>query len=108
MIVGFHSGAPTSAIWDPHTVYTAGDEVSYDGSTWRALWWTQSEKPGASPWGPWEQIVTAPDGTAVWTPSRIFTSGDIVTYQGSKYQAKWWTRDQTPSASPWGPWRPMS
>lgn len=105
VIAGFDSGWATAPAWDSRTVYTAGDEVSYDGSVWRAQWWTQNERPG-SPWGAWEEIVTAPDGTAVWTPSRVFTAGNVALYQGERYMAKWWTRNQAPG-DPWGPWQQL-
>jgi chitodextrinase len=65
-----------------------------------------ADKPG-DPNGPWEQIATAADGTAIWTPSRVFTTGDVVVYQGEKYVAKWWTRNQAP-VDPNGPWQPAS
>jgi 5'-nucleotidase len=80
--------------------------VTYQGATWEAMWWTQNQAPG-DPNGPWEQIATAADGTAIWTPSRVFTTGDVVVYQGEKYVAKWWTRNQAPG-DPNGPWQPVS
>ena len=91
--------------WSSSTTYDAGDEVSYNGSTWVASWWTRNQVPG-DPYGPWQQIVVADDGTAVWTPSRIFVAGDVVLYEGSLYEAKWWTRNQAPG-DPYGPWRPI-
>ena len=48
--------------------------------------------------------MTAPDGTAGWTASRIFTAGDIVEYQGKKYVCLWWTRNLAPGDQ-WGPWK---
>ena len=93
---------PSAPPWSASKIYTAGDLVMYQGSTWRALWWTLNQKPG-DPYGPWEQIVTTPDGSVVWTPSRIFTAGDVVVYQGKKYAAQWWTRNQPPGR-PFGPW----
>ncbi len=95
--------SPAFPAWDPTKVYLNGDTVTYQGSVWQALWWTQNQAPG-SPYGPWQQIVTAPDGTAVWTASRIFVTGDVVLYQGKKYEAKWWTRNQPPGDQ-WGPWK---
>jgi 5'-nucleotidase len=77
--------------------------VYYQGSTWKALWWTQNQTPG-DPYGPWQQILTAADGTAIWTPSRVFTAGDTVLYQGKKYVAQWWTRNQAPGQA-YGPWK---
>lgn len=76
--------------------------MSYKGSVWRASWWTKNQAPG-DPYGPWQEIVSTSDGTAVWTPSRIFVAGDRAEYQGVVYQAKWWTRNQKPG-DPNGPW----
>ncbi|MEW9531779.1 LamG-like jellyroll fold domain-containing protein [Microbispora sp. NPDC049125] len=89
--------------WAATKVYNTGDQASYHGSVWRALWWTQNQAPG-DPYGAWEQIVTTADGSAVWTPSRIFVAGDRAEYQGVVYQAQWWTRNQTPGAAN-GPWK---
>jgi 5'-nucleotidase len=62
---------PSAPAWSASKIYHAGEQVMDNGSTWRALWWTLNQKPG-EPYGPWEQIVTTPDGSVVWTPSRIF------------------------------------
>ena len=97
---------PVPPDWSPTRVYQGGDTVTYQGSTWQALWWNRNQVPG-DPTGPWQQIVTAPDGTAVWTPSRVFKTGDTVLYQGKKYIARWWSRDQQPG-KPYGPWLPVS
>lgn len=42
--------------WDPSTAYSGGEIVSYNGKKWKAKYWTQGDEPGASSWGPWEQI----------------------------------------------------
>ncbi|TQF67612.1 lytic polysaccharide monooxygenase [Pseudoalteromonas luteoviolacea] len=34
-----------------------------------------------------------------WEPSKVYTAGDIVVYQGKSYRAKWWVRGQTPTSS---------
>jgi 5'-nucleotidase len=94
---------PSPPAWKATKIYNSGDTVYYQGSTWKALWWTLNQAPG-DPWGPWQQILTAPDGTAIWTASRIFTAGDTVLYQGKKYIAQWWTRNQAPG-QPYGPWK---
>src|SRR5690606_7731734 len=88
--------------WAADEVYTAGDEIAFDGATWRASWWTRNQAPG-DPYGPWQEIATTADGTAVWTASRIFTAGDVVEHDGERYEAKWWTRNQEPGNA-WGPW----
>ncbi|MGL5739538.1 MAG: carbohydrate-binding protein, partial [Plesiomonas shigelloides] len=28
-----------------------------------------------------------------------YTAGQVVTYQGSSYKARWWTKGETPSSS---------
>lgn len=93
--------------WDPDTVYRRGDEVSFEGSTYRATWWTRGLAPDRSPWLSWQEIAATADGTALWTPSRIFNPGDVVSFEGERYQAKWWTRNQMPGASAFGPWQPL-
>jgi predicted extracellular nuclease len=95
---------PVAPAWKATTIYNTGDTVTYQGSTWQALWWTQNQKPG-DPNGPWMEMATAPDGTALWTATRIFTGGDVAIYQGKKYVAQWWTRNQKPVDSPYGPWK---
>jgi chitinase len=49
------SGTCTIATWDSSAVYTGGQEVSYQGHTWKAKWWTQGEAPGSTgEWGAWQ------------------------------------------------------
>ncbi|MCW1250414.1 carbohydrate-binding protein [Acaricomes phytoseiuli] len=28
-----------------------------------------------------------------------------MSYQGKKWQAKWWTQNEAPGAAEWGPWQ---
>ncbi|HLR93497.1 MAG TPA: LamG-like jellyroll fold domain-containing protein [Jiangellaceae bacterium] len=91
--------------WSAESTYTAGDRVSYDGSVWEASWWTRGQEPGASAYGPWQEIVATPDGTPVWTSSRIFLAGDVAVHDGQEYTARWWTRNQEPG-DVHGPWEP--
>ncbi len=91
--------------WIAAQVYNTGEAVIYNGSRWVASWWTQNQKPG-DVYGPWQQQITAPDGTAVWTASRIFVAGDTVVLNDVRYTAKWWTRGQTPG-DPNGPWKKL-
>ncbi|WP_407320155.1 metallophosphoesterase [Isoptericola halotolerans] len=99
---------PAPAAWDAGTVYDEGDRVTHDGAVFEASWWTRDQTPGASAYGPWQEIATTDDGTAVWTPSRIFTAGDVVVHDGVEFTARWWTRNQEPGASSWGPWEPTA
>ncbi|QEO15573.1 chitinase [Agromyces intestinalis] len=41
---------------------------------------------------------------APWYASSVYTAGDVVSYGGIEYRAKWWTRNQTPGDQ-WGPWQ---
>lgn len=91
--------------WNAKAVYQKGAAVLYAGSEWRASWYSSNQKPGDVN-GPWQQILTAPDGTAIWTASRVFDTGDVVLHQGQRFRAKWWTRNQAPG-DPYGPWQPL-
>ncbi|MFI6425253.1 S8 family serine peptidase [Promicromonospora sp. NPDC050880] len=103
------TGAAAPA-WDRKTVYRAGDEVSYDGAVYVALWWTRGDKPG-KPYGPWAEVgadVVCGDETyQAWTSTWVYTGGETVAHDGHLWQAKWWTRHQEPGATPWGPWRDL-
>jgi hypothetical protein len=98
------AGAPEHPAWDAGTEYTAGARVMFEGAAFEASWWTRDAEPGSSPWGPWQEIASTEDGAVVWTPSRIFVAGDVVEHDDVTYEAAWWTRNQEPGASPWGPW----
>lgn len=101
------AGQPVVPAWDPKRIYLLGDQVSYRGSVYTALWWTRDQQPGASPWGPWAEVgkpVQCAVGTvSEWTDSWIYLGGEIVEYQGRLYQAKWWLRNSTPYDSMWAP-----
>jgi hypothetical protein len=49
------AGANGTAPWTPTTVYEADDEVSYDGHTYEAQYYTRDQAPGAAD-GPWKLI----------------------------------------------------
>ena len=46
--------AYAAAAWSSTTVYTGGEEVEYNGATYKALWWTQGDAPDKG--GPWELV----------------------------------------------------
>ncbi len=96
-------GVPKPATWVKSKVYNTGDQVSYNGKVFQALWYTSGEAPGTNPNGSWAEIATAPDGSTIWTPSRVFNTGDVVVYQGHIFKALWYTRGQTPGGVG-GPW----
>lgn len=99
-----HVQEPTQAArWLESATYLAGDRVVHLEGTYVATWWTRGDEPGTDPWGAWQEYRRADDGTAIWTPTRIFHEGDVVLYNGIRYRSAWWTRGQDPGA-PGGPW----
>lgn len=34
-----------------------------------------------------------------WDPAQVYTSGDLVVFQGNEYEAKWWTQGNQPDNS---------
>ncbi|XZG69590.1 glycoside hydrolase family 19 protein [Chitinibacteraceae bacterium HSL-7] len=59
-------GVAHAAEWDSKAVYVKGNQVTYQGQTFEAKWWTQGDAPGATQWGPWS--VVAGGGTPAPTP----------------------------------------
>ncbi|MCX3061638.1 carbohydrate-binding protein [Streptomyces beihaiensis] len=41
---------------------------------------------------------------AAWDASAVYVKGDEVTYNGHAWKAKWWTQNETPTDTDWGPW----
>ena len=98
--------------WDASETYTGGEQVAYDGSIWEANWWTQGDEPGASQWGPWEEIESCDgdddedgdDGSncgdvPAYQSDTIYTGGDQAVHNGILWEAEWWTRDTEPAES---------
>ncbi|NUS10904.1 MAG: chitinase [Streptomyces sp.] len=48
-------GSCTAPAWSASAVYVGGNEVSHNGHTWKAKWWTTNEEPGTTgQWGVWQ------------------------------------------------------
>ncbi|MCA5894811.1 lytic polysaccharide monooxygenase [Isoptericola sp. NEAU-Y5] len=46
-----------AAAWDANAVYLNGAQVSHDGRTYQAKWWTRGENPANSgEWGVWKDL----------------------------------------------------
>ena len=43
-------------------------------------------------------------GVAAWTASRAYVKDDKATSGGKLWRAKWWTQNEAPNGSEWGPW----
>ncbi|MFE9611192.1 carbohydrate-binding protein [Streptomyces sp. NPDC006012] len=49
-----------------------------------------------------------PPGTAcrpAWNSATAYVGGDEVSYDKHNWKAKWWTQNEVPGASQWGPWQ---
>ncbi|MFE5797593.1 glycosyl hydrolase family 18 protein [Streptomyces sp. NPDC056503] len=47
----------TAAPWAKATTYTGGQQVSHQGHTWKAKWWTLGDEPGTTgEWGVWQDL----------------------------------------------------
>jgi chitinase len=103
---GGGGGSCTAAAWNASTAYVGGTQVSYNGHTWQAKWWTQGETPGSADVWADQGACTGGGGTttppgggscpAAWSASAVYTGGMTVSYNGHKYTAKWWTQGETP------------
>ncbi|MEW1642698.1 MULTISPECIES: chitinase [unclassified Streptomyces] len=40
-----------------------------------------------------------------WSSSAVYTQGNEVSYGNHNWVAKWWTQNEVPGASQWGPWQ---
>jgi chitinase len=100
-------GSCTAPAWSSSVAYTGGMEVSYQGHTYKAKWWTQGETPGRAdvwldegPCGGNPPPTTPPGGgncaLPAWSSTAVYTGGMEVSYNGHKYKAKWWTQGETP------------
>jgi chitinase len=104
-------GSCTAPPWSATAVYTGGSTVSYQGHTWRAQWWTQGETPGtADVWlddgACGSQPPPSPGSCTqpAWQANRAYTGGSVVSYQGHKWTAKWWTQGDTPGNNAQNVW----
>ncbi|MFJ8014514.1 glycosyl hydrolase family 18 protein [Streptomyces sp. NPDC096339] len=51
------TGCGSTPAYVAGTVYTGGQEVSYNGRKYKAQWWTQNETPGTTgEWGVWKDL----------------------------------------------------
>lgn len=92
---------PTIPVWSAEQAYTTGQVISYQGTQYRARWWTQGDVPQTGGWGPWELISTA--GVPYWSAQQTYVAGQEASHEGKIYRARWWTNGEAPGAE-WGVW----
>lgn len=58
---------------------------------------------------PTKQPVTpAPTCNAIWSSGTVYAAGQKVAFNGTNYEAKWWTQGDNPGQSgEWGVWKPL-
>lgn len=103
-------------IWQEKGAYLARTKVVWHGNVYEAKWWTQGDVPDnpvlqawQTPWQligpvlPGEKLVkqpTLPEGTyPTWSGIEEYEAGSRVLFNDTPYQAKWWTKGDSPAAS---------
>ena len=115
---GGPGGTCSAAAWVSTTAYTGGAVVSYNGHKWTAKWWTQGDTPGNNSQNVWTDNGACGPGSgptpssspsasptggtggtcsaAAWVSTTAYTGGAVVSYNGHKWTAKWWTQGDIP------------
>jgi len=122
------------AAWDIKKVYVAGDQITYQGKTWTAKWWTLGEAPRGTDWDVWKVVGDASSGggnnggsdngngnggstgptpencnATDWDRKKVYVNGDHATYSGSMWRAKWWTLGEVPGkGDEWYVWKKVT
>jgi chitinase len=112
-------------VWTTYAAYAATDRVVWHGNVYEAKWWTRADTPdnpvlqgGATPWKLVGPVLpgdkptpkpTVPPGTFPgWVPEATYRKGDRILFEGSAFEAKWWTHGDSPEAAvqgaPDSPW----
>ncbi len=90
---------------EPKEVGTAKVKTFYDRSakpnTTYTYYVTASNAAGESESSNRITVTTLPVG---WDEDQIYESGDQVSYQGSVFEAQWWSKGDVPGNDPAGPW----
>jgi chitinase len=114
-------------IWQENGAYLEGTKVVWHHNVYQAKWWTEGDipdNPVLQSWQtPWQLIgpvlpgekpipqPTLPRGTYPnWSGDAEYDAGDRILFNEVPYQAKWWTKGDSPAAasstpdnSPWIP-----
>jgi chitinase len=116
-------------IWSESGVYLQGTKVVWHRNVYQAKWWTKGDAPDnpvlQSFQTPWELIGPVlpgekpieqpklPEGTyPTWNGDDAYETSQRVLFEEIPYQAKWWSRGESPAAAtsnPEGsPWVPLT
>jgi chitinase len=115
-------------VWRLTAMYVGGYKVVWHGVVYEAKWANSGIDPAAAPaagtesaWsviGPVSPVEKAPKPTPTvtgvtetWTPGTVYHKGNRVLFGGLPYEAKWTTKDDTPSTQfptdADDPWQPL-
>ena len=112
------------AVWSETTSYPADTKVVWHRNVYEAKWWTEGDQPdqaaesGAQPWRllgpvlPGEKPIERPKlprgAYDDWSATKEYRRGERVVFDGDGYEAKWYSRGDSPDAalvqpqdSPW-------
>ncbi|HEU5356852.1 MAG TPA: glycosyl hydrolase family 18 protein [Actinocrinis sp.] len=114
------AGSCSAAAWVSTTAYNGGAVVSYNGHTWTAKWWTQGDIPGNNSQNVWTDNGACSGGgnpspsassggggtctAAAWVSTTAYNGGAVVSYNGHKWTAKWWTQGDIPGNNSQNVW----
>ncbi|MHB1571937.1 MAG: carbohydrate-binding protein, partial [Solirubrobacteraceae bacterium] len=116
-------------IWQPTVAYNAGFKVVWHRLIYQASWWSEGTAPdsggvsGATS-SPWQLIGPVPAGSRApkpilllsgshpkWSPTGVYRQGDVVSFDGLPFKARWYTQGDQPITSlpvnPQQPWTPL-
>lgn len=116
-------------IWTDTTTYLKNTKVVWRQNVYEAKWWTKGDipdNPTLQSWEtPWQLVgpvlpgekpipqATLPKGTyPTWSGAYVYDDGQRVLFEGIPYEAKWWTKGDSPAASSSdfdnSPWVPLT
>src|SRR5712692_5641518 len=105
-----YAASCTAPAWGSTTVYTVGQQVSYNGVIYQAKWWTQGDNPSQSgQWDVWKQVGTcgptptptpAPTSTPASTPGATPTPTPTLTPTPTPTSTPRATATPTPTSTP--------
>jgi chitinase len=111
------TGGCAAPAWSSTPAYNGGAQVSYNGHSWTAKWWTQGDIPGNNSQGVWTDNgacgggpSTPPTGggscgaLSAWSSTTAYNGGAQVSYNGHKWTAKWWTQGDIPGNNSQAVW----
>ncbi len=53
-------------------------------------------------------VTVSAFAATAWNTTTTYNGGEVVTYAGKDYKAKWWTQGNVPGADQWGPWEAVA